>query len=95
MPIGLIHTSWGGTICEAWASKPALETHADFKDVDKRLQGYEDGYVKNLAQYQDEMAKYKELVEKAKAAGKTPPKAPVAPRSRKRIRTGPRSSTTP
>lgn len=24
VPIGLIHASWGGTICEAWASKEAL-----------------------------------------------------------------------
>jgi sialate O-acetylesterase len=80
VPVGLIHTSWGGTICEAWASKPALETHADFKEVDKALEGFEERYVKNLAKYKDDMVKYKEMVEKAKSEGKTPPKAPVAPR---------------
>jgi sialate O-acetylesterase len=33
IPIGLIHTSWGGTICEAWTSGDALEKMADFKDA--------------------------------------------------------------
>ena len=30
VPIGLIHTSWGGTIAEAWASASALRTMPDF-----------------------------------------------------------------
>ena len=31
IPIGLIHTSWGGTPAEAWTSGPALNTMADYK----------------------------------------------------------------
>ncbi|HEX2949385.1 MAG TPA: sialate O-acetylesterase [Armatimonadota bacterium] len=31
VPIGLIHTSWGGTIAEAWTSKEALQTMPDFQ----------------------------------------------------------------
>jgi sialate O-acetylesterase len=34
VPIGLIHTSWGGTIAEAWTSGPALRP---LKDFDKTL----------------------------------------------------------
>lgn len=30
VPVGLIHTSWGGTIAEAWASKEGLEPIGDF-----------------------------------------------------------------
>ncbi|QNK64955.1 sialate O-acetylesterase [Pedobacter sp. PAMC26386] len=30
IPIGLIHTSWGGTIAEAWMSAQALEQRPDF-----------------------------------------------------------------
>ena len=30
VPIGLIHTSWGGTIAEAWTSASALRTMPDF-----------------------------------------------------------------
>lgn len=33
VPIGLIHTSWGGTIAEAWTSGEALKKMADFKDI--------------------------------------------------------------
>lgn len=30
VPIGLINSSWGGTICEAWTSKPALEADQEW-----------------------------------------------------------------
>ncbi len=32
IPIGLIHSSWGGTICEAWASAEGLAPLADFQE---------------------------------------------------------------
>lgn len=39
VPIGLIHTSWGGTIAEAWTSAEALQAMPDFKPtVDKLTQ---------------------------------------------------------
>jgi sialate O-acetylesterase len=31
VPVGLIHSSWGGTVAEAWASAEALEKLEDFK----------------------------------------------------------------
>ncbi len=33
VPIGLIHTSWGGTIAEAWTSSEALQAMPDFKQA--------------------------------------------------------------
>jgi sialate O-acetylesterase len=33
VPIGLIQSAWGGTVCEAWVGGDALETMADFKDA--------------------------------------------------------------
>ncbi len=33
VPIGLIHSSWGGTICEAWASAEGLASLPDFTDA--------------------------------------------------------------
>ena len=33
VPIGLIHTSWGGTVAEAWTSGDALQTMPDYKAV--------------------------------------------------------------
>ncbi len=37
VPIGLIHTSWGGTVAEAWTSGEALETMLDFKPAVQQL----------------------------------------------------------
>jgi sialate O-acetylesterase len=33
IPIGLIHSSWGGTVAEAWTSAPALEAFPEFKPL--------------------------------------------------------------
>jgi sialate O-acetylesterase len=33
VPVGIINSSWGGTICEAWACHESLEHDADFKPI--------------------------------------------------------------
>ncbi|MDC3256461.1 sialate O-acetylesterase, partial [bacterium] len=33
VPIGLLHTSWGGTIIETWISPESLKNHPDFTDA--------------------------------------------------------------
>ncbi len=38
IPIGLINTSWGGTIIEAWISGESLKTHADFASVVEKIE---------------------------------------------------------
>ncbi|KAA3619549.1 MAG: 9-O-acetylesterase [Calditrichaeota bacterium] len=37
VPIGLIHSSWGGTLAEAWTSAEALKTLPDFVDAVESL----------------------------------------------------------
>ncbi|MEX0939266.1 MAG: sialate O-acetylesterase [Pirellulales bacterium] len=44
VPIGLIHTSWGGTLCEAWASREALQGDADFQPILERAQQNADNH---------------------------------------------------
>lgn len=36
VPVGLVNTSWGGTICEAWTSRPSLEANALFQPILER-----------------------------------------------------------
>ena len=79
VPVGLIHTSWGGTNAESWTSKWTLESDAELK-------GLVDDYAKALARYPEAMEKYKAdqaeyrtKAAEAKAAGKTAPTAPRAP----------------
>jgi sialate O-acetylesterase len=38
IPIGLIHTSWGGTVAEAWTSREGLKPLADFQGRLEQLQ---------------------------------------------------------
>ena len=38
VPIGLLHTSWGGTIIETWISPESLKTHPDFKEAIAKLE---------------------------------------------------------
>ena len=38
VPIGLIHTSWGGTIAEAWVSGPSLKQMPDFKEAVEKIE---------------------------------------------------------
>src|SRR5262245_45499519 len=61
VPIGLIHTSWGGTPAEAWTSKEKLESVSELKYYADRLDP-----EKMEAAYQAALSRWKEL--KAKAA---------------------------
>jgi sialate O-acetylesterase len=70
VPVGLIHTSWGGTAAEVWTSKRVLDATDAFKPM-------VEGYVKRSEAYEKQVAAYKEAAEKAKAEGKPAPKAPT------------------
>ncbi len=79
VPIGLIHTSWGGTPAEAWTSRQALEAEQDFTPI---LQRYDDAvakYPQAKEEYEQKLAQWQEAVEKAKAEGGRPPNRPGEP----------------
>jgi sialate O-acetylesterase len=79
VPIGLIHSSWGGTNAESWTSKKTLA-------ADPALKGMLEDYEKALARYPEALEKYKaaqveyrEKVRQAKTEKKPAPAAPRAP----------------
>jgi len=72
VPVGLIHTSWGGTAAEVWTSKRTL-------DGTELLKPMVEGYAKRMEGYEKQMAGLKEATEKAKAEGKPAPKPPNKP----------------
>jgi sialate O-acetylesterase len=63
VPVGLIHTSWGGTRAEAWTSQPILEAHEEWKN--------------ESVNYHKAAEQYKEVVKKAKENGAKPPRNPT------------------
>lgn len=69
VPIGLINTSWGGTVAEAWTSANALETMPEFKaqmNQIARAKADPDGSLKT---YREELAQWQKKIESAGAEG--------------------------
>ncbi len=88
VPIGLVASNWGGTVCEAWASKPALDAVPELNPMFERYAQW-DGchdkekvkahFEKAKAAHEKALTEWKEEAPKAKAGGTPVPPAP--PRS--------------
>jgi len=79
IPIGLIHTSWGGTPAEAWTRRGELEKEPDFAPILKRSADAIARYPQAKADYEKELEQWKEAAKKAKEEGKPVPKKPRGP----------------
>jgi len=80
VPIGLIHTSWGGTPAEAWTGREVLEAGADFEPILTRHAEIIANYPQAYKEYERKVEEWQEVAEKAKAEGNKPPRRPRAPR---------------
>ncbi len=78
-PMGLIHTSWGGTPAEAWTSPVALQENPSLEPILKRYKAALAVYPKAIVKYREDLAKWEEANQQAKAEGKRPPARPGAP----------------
>jgi sialate O-acetylesterase len=74
VPVGLIHTSWGGTPAQAWTSKEALEAEPDLKYYLDQLDP-----EKQKQQYDAALARWQKAADEAKSQGKPEPKSPAKP----------------
>jgi sialate O-acetylesterase len=79
-PVGIIHTSWGGTPAEYWTPKPVLA-------ADKELKTYLDGWDKAVEAYpaakekfEKDLAAWKELTKTPPPEGQKHPNQPRPPR---------------
>jgi len=61
MPLGLIHTSWGGTPAEAWTSQPALASVPDLKPILDRYQKSLEALPLKRAAYEHAVAEWEAL----------------------------------
>jgi len=57
IPIGLIHSSWGGTVAEAWMSAETISKISDFKTALELVQqsNDKDAYAKQLSVWKNEL----------------------------------------
>lgn len=69
VPVGLIHTSWGGTIAEAWISGKVLNEMPDFQKAIAEVQALPDRTIA-AAEYKKKAEAWKLRAEKEYSAGK-------------------------
>ncbi len=79
VPVGLIHTSWGGTPAEAWTKREVLEANPDCAPILKRYDDAVARYPQAKKEHEQKLAEWKQATEKAKAEGENPPRRPRAP----------------
>lgn len=80
VPVGVIHTSWGGTPAEFWTPAAVLEREPGFKRYFDRWEQEKKNYPQAKAAYDEARAKWQVAADQAKAEGKPLPQAPRAPR---------------
>jgi len=78
-PIGLIHSSWGGTPAESWTTLPTLQSSPVFADILARWQKQDQAYPAEVAHYNEALHEWEQATQQAEAAGKPMPSAPRLP----------------
>ena len=80
VPVGVIHTSWGGTPAQFWTPSAVLEREPHFKRYFDRWEQEKKDYPKAKAAYDEARAKWETDAAAAKAANQPLPPQPRVPR---------------
>lgn len=91
VPIGLIHSSWGGSEAEAWTSRATLESDPELNRTLESEKKSISHYPEILEEYERQFAQWKQSAEKAELGGMPvppPPKMPDDPRQNRNRRAG-------
>jgi sialate O-acetylesterase len=81
VPIGLIHSSWGGTVAEAWTSAAKLQSIPSLAYMGNPAAENARKYQKALGSYLKDLDEYLPRAKRAWAGGKAlpPPRFPINP----------------
>ncbi len=85
VPVGLIHTSWGGTPAEAWTTTATMKADDDLKPIVDRFEASkanfsQAAYDKKMEEFKAATAKWKEESAESKAKGEPTLPAPKPPK---------------
>jgi len=79
VPVGLIHTSWGGTPAESWTTLSSLKSDPLFTPIVERWDKILADYPQAKAAFDEKLAAWQAAAEKAKAEGAPAPQRPQPP----------------
>lgn len=79
-PIGLIHTSWGGTPAEAWSSSDVFKSDPDFAPLLEQYLMAVAKYPQARKEYERQVSQWEQAVAKTEAQGKKLPRKPRMPK---------------
>src|SRR5208282_3528008 len=78
-PIGMIHSSWGGTPAESWTSRGTLESDPDFKSILDSGTKLLSPYPKVFQDFEQQLGQWRQDSDKAESEGAPVPTAPPVP----------------
>ncbi|MEW6235436.1 MAG: sialate O-acetylesterase [Candidatus Omnitrophota bacterium] len=84
IPVGLIHTSWGGTPAESWTSESCLQKEPDFKPILDRWNERLSNFSVVLDRLEDQYTQWRSAADDAESQGKPVPAAPSIPEDPRR-----------
>ncbi len=73
VPVGLIHTSWGGTPAEAWTSEGFLKSNDEFTPILERYKNAVDNWDSIMAEHEQKVQEWEKKAAAARAEGKKAP----------------------
>lgn len=79
VPIGLIHSSWGGTPAESWTRRGILEADTAFRSIMQKEAKALADFPEANAKYLEKLAAWKEGVANGTITGKAAERGPSAP----------------
>ncbi len=84
VPIGLIHSSWGGSPAEAWTSLPTLKDNEKLNYMLDAWRKDLENFLQRLEEIEEEYVVWKEKAAEAESQGKPVPAAPRIPNDPRR-----------
>ena len=79
VPVGLIHSSWGGTPAESWTSRGTLESEPEFKSILDTEPKLLSAYPKVFEDFSRQFALWRQDSDKAESDGAPVPVPPTLP----------------